>query len=430
MEDGHEIPSSTQKSINSQVLAESLLNLIDNHSDKADKVMDGNNGETQKFIEVLNTEILTTSTAAVKVKLSKDSSVKLHGKRDKIMEYCRYKFPNFPKDKPLRRITRSGGKSANEKLASDIIALVKYCCSEEMTVEINDMFKKSSSVHPETSFISSQGQKITNCTDIDQFMSLAENLDIKLCTLREDFDQTVACLKEEISELKSDLCEKQAKIQALESELATFKGNCKSSLENTKAKLESCEVELNKNEENIAKHESNLQKLSKDLEKLRKETKEIGKVKSISKNPLARTIETPSSESNKILYVEAANTILSTGEIETKETDKAKSISENPLATTIEILSSEANKNTYAEAVNINANQSPENHSGVSKTNPTKHSSKDSSQLLKPAKGNNSQNKQHSHEVHSDHSAISSVSDDDLFVGVEKRKIKRLYEQK
>ncbi|CAB4042874.1 Hypothetical predicted protein, partial [Paramuricea clavata] len=428
MEDGHEISSSTQKSNNNLILAQSLINLIDNHSEGTDKVMDGNNGETQKLVEELNTEILTTSTAAVKAKLSKDSSAKLHGKRDKIMEYCRYKFPNFPKDKPLRRITRSGGKSANEKLASDIIALVKYCCSEEITVEINELFKKSSSVHPEMSFSSSQGQKITNCTDIDQFTSLAENLDIKLCTLREDFDQTVTCLKDEISELKSDLCAKQAKIQALESELATFKGNCKSSLENTKAKLESCEIELNKNEENIAKHESNFQKLSKDLEKLRKETKEIGKVKSISKNPLAITIENQSSESNKNIYVEAANTILSSEEIKTKKTDKAKSIRENSLATTIEILSPEANKNTYAAAVNINANLSPENHSSVPKTNPTKHSSKDSSQLLKPAKGNNSPNKQHSHEAHSDHSATSSVNDDhDLFVGVEKRKIKRLY---
>jgi chromosome segregation ATPase len=161
---------------------------------------------------------------------------------------------------------------------------VKYCCSEEITDEINELFKKSSSVHPGMSFSGSQGQKITNCTDINQFTSLAENSDIKLCTLREDFDQTVIRLKDEISELKSDLCVKQAKIQAPESELATFKGNCKSSLENTKAKLESCEIELNKNGKNIEKHERNFQKLSKDLEKLRKETKEIGKVKSISDN--------------------------------------------------------------------------------------------------------------------------------------------------
>jgi hypothetical protein len=96
--------------------------------------------------------------------------------------------------------------------------------------------------------------------------------------------------------------------------------------------------------------------------------------------------------------------------------------------TTIEILSPEASKNTYAEAANINANLSPENHLSVPKTKPTTHSSKDSSQLLKLAKGNNSPNKQHSQEVHRDHSATSSVNDNhDLFVGVEKRRIKRLY---
>ncbi len=288
---GHENLSSNKNLNNSQILAESLLNLVDNHSESVDKVLDGNICETQKFVDVLITQISTTSTEAVKAKLSKDSVEKLNGRRDEIIEYCRYKFPNFSKDKPLRRITRSGGKSANEKLASDIVALVKYCCSGETAAEINDMFKKSSSAHPEMSFISSQGQKTMGCTDIDQFKTLAENLDIKLCRLRENFDQTVTCLKDEISQLRSDLCAEQANIQALESELATFKGNCKSVLENTKAKPKSYENELNKYEENKAAYESNFQKIAKDLEKLRKETKEIGKVKSISKNPLVTSIE-------------------------------------------------------------------------------------------------------------------------------------------
>ena len=107
-----------------------------------------------------------------------------------------------------------------------------------MTVKVHDMFKKSS-VAPETSFISSQSKKSTDCSDMGQFMSLAENLDGKLCSLKEDFEQTVRCLRDEISELKRDLCVKQAKIVTLESELATFKGNCKSNLEKANGKLES-----------------------------------------------------------------------------------------------------------------------------------------------------------------------------------------------
>ena len=101
---------------------------------------------------------------------------------------------------------------------------------------------------------------------MDQFLSLAENLDCKLCLLKEDFEQTVKCLRAEISELKSDVRVKQAKIFALESELATFKGNCKSNLEKLNGKFESFEIEINKHGGNIAKYEKNLHKLSKDFE--------------------------------------------------------------------------------------------------------------------------------------------------------------------
>ena len=71
-----------------------------------------------------------------------------------------------------------------------------------MSVEILDMFKKSS-VSQETSFISLQSQKTTSCSDMDQFLSFAENLDCKLCSLKEDFEQAVKCLRAENSELKS-----------------------------------------------------------------------------------------------------------------------------------------------------------------------------------------------------------------------------------
>lgn len=70
---------------------------------------------------------------------------------------------------------------------------------------------------------------------------------------------------------------------------------------------------------------------------------------------------------------------------------------------------------------------SSENHPGASKTNPTKHSSKDDHQVLQTAKGTSSGNKQNSLvEIHGDHSEITNASDD-LFIRVEKRRIKRLY---
>ena len=68
----------------------------------------------------------------------------------------------------------------------------------------------------------------------------------------------VSSLVKEVSELKSNLGEKQAKIRALESELATFKGNYKSAIENTKGKLESCEIEQNKHAIAIFKNYSKI----------------------------------------------------------------------------------------------------------------------------------------------------------------------------
>ena len=218
----------------------------------------------------------------MKAKLVKDYRGKINSKRDKIADFCKRKFVDFPKEKLLRRMSRSGGKSANEKLAGDIIELVKFCLSREITVEFKDMFKKSSA-GCESASANSQDSRTQDSSEIDKFIAMAENLDIKLTKQREDFDQLVSSLVKEVFELKSNLGEKQAKIRALESELATFKGNYKSAIENTKGKLESCEIEQNKHAENLKIHDCNIQKLFKDLDKYRKETKATSKKQSISK---------------------------------------------------------------------------------------------------------------------------------------------------
>ena len=120
-----------------------------------------------------------------------------------------------------------GGKTANEKLAGDIIELVKFCLSREITDEFKDMFKKSSANCESASASSQDSVRAKNSSEIDKFIAMAENLDIKLTKLREDFDQSVSSLVKEVSQLKSNLGGKQAKIRALELELATFKGNYK-----------------------------------------------------------------------------------------------------------------------------------------------------------------------------------------------------------
>ena len=124
MADGHANKSSAQKGNGSQILAESLSNLVGSRSENAIEPIAENYGEIQKYVEELRSEISRSSTAEVQANLCKDTTGKLYSKRDDMIAFCKYKFSNFPKDKPLRRITRTGGKSANEKLASGLIALV------------------------------------------------------------------------------------------------------------------------------------------------------------------------------------------------------------------------------------------------------------------------------------------------------------------
>ncbi len=212
MADGRENASSAVVRNNRQILAESFLLMADNDLESfigTDKEFEAcperNFDEIQKFINVLERDIAVTSTETVKAKLVKDYSGKLNSKRDKIADFCKRKFVDFPKEKLLRRMSHLGGKTANEKLAGDIIELVKFCLSREITDEFKDMFKKSSAN------CESAVNRAQNSSEIDKFIAMAENLDIKLTKLREDFDQSVSSLVKEVSELKSNLGENKPK---------------------------------------------------------------------------------------------------------------------------------------------------------------------------------------------------------------------------
>ena len=196
--------SSAEVRNNSQILAESLLLMAENdlesfivtdnrNDQEVEARSERNFDEIQKFINDLERDIAATSTETVKAKLVKDYPGKLNSKRDKIADFCKRKFVDFPKEKLLRRISRSGGKSANEKLAGDIIELVKFCLSREITDEFKDMFKKSSA-SCESASANSQDSRTQDSSEIDKFIAMAENLDIKLTKQREDFDQLLrAC---------------------------------------------------------------------------------------------------------------------------------------------------------------------------------------------------------------------------------------------
>jgi predicted nucleic acid-binding Zn-ribbon protein len=214
-----------------------------------------------------------------------------------IIEYCKQKLPNMPKGKPSRRLNRQGGRSATDKLAADIIILIKSCSSGVITSELNDIFPKQPN-HGEQSLLNMTANNQSSTTVCSQderttqsVNTLLEEMDVKFYNLKEVFDESVLNLRAEIAEIKKDMCNKDAKIKSLkqesaelkerlcerdakvfslESELAAFKGNYKSNktfvsdnLAGQKAQLQSQQVSLDKLEDKSIK-------LSKDFDKFKR----------------------------------------------------------------------------------------------------------------------------------------------------------------
>ena len=137
MADSRDVLSSACCSNNSSDLADLLSNIVQNNSLNVTEVysvdevhvqeqITSKEDEILKFINDTQRAIAVTSSEEVKGKLSQDSTADLFAKRETILQICQRKFPDCPKDKLIRRQTRHGGRTANDKLATDIIALIKY----------------------------------------------------------------------------------------------------------------------------------------------------------------------------------------------------------------------------------------------------------------------------------------------------------------
>ncbi len=91
-----------------------------------------------RFIKEIEREFLVTSMVDTKsTNLWKQKQSELNARRDELIDYCKHNFIDFPKDK--RRVTRSG-KTANEKLSRDIIALVNFALTRQLTSELHHIF--------------------------------------------------------------------------------------------------------------------------------------------------------------------------------------------------------------------------------------------------------------------------------------------------
>ena len=129
-------------------LAESLSNFANDDTSKIGELIGSMGRLTQdsltneeekvlRFIKEIEREFVVTSLADTKSNLSKQKQSKLNARRDELIDYCKHNFIDFPKDK--RRVTRSG-KTANEKLSRDIIALVNFALTRQLTSELRHIF--------------------------------------------------------------------------------------------------------------------------------------------------------------------------------------------------------------------------------------------------------------------------------------------------
>ena len=123
-------------------LAESLSNFANDDTSKIGELIGSTGRLTEgsltneeekvlRFIKEIEREFVVTSLADTKSILSKQKQSELNARRDELIDYCKHNFIDFPKDKPIRRVTRSG-KTANEKLSCDIIALVNFALTRRI----------------------------------------------------------------------------------------------------------------------------------------------------------------------------------------------------------------------------------------------------------------------------------------------------------
>lgn len=278
MADGHANHGSACTRDNSRNLPVSLSNLIASDSESATRgsIIETEHEETVKSLNELIRDLATTSSEAVIQKMAKDGVNMLNNLRDNMLAYCVAKWPECPKEKLCRRITRTGGKTAAMKLASDIIVLAKYGSRGELTDDLVELFQKQSqrgagnvlSSLSASLCESSQAtaERLTLTTNIQ---AMLEEMDLKLCEAKENYQQSLADMSTEIVHLKQRLLEKESNIAALQSEVASIKSRYKTDYQILRTNYEDCKLEVGLLRENQMKLEQKYANSKKDGDRRR-----------------------------------------------------------------------------------------------------------------------------------------------------------------
>ena len=149
-------------------------------------------GIVNDLINVLQSK---SSEAVIRHLVAKHAS-NLGNLRDNVLQIVQSKWNSCPKGKLLRRITRSGGTTASEKLAQVIVLLVKfYECGE---VSLTDIFQKIR--NKELSYIlDRENDNSAEQPTLKRVLEMLEELEAKLVESSIQHKAEISKLKEELN---------------------------------------------------------------------------------------------------------------------------------------------------------------------------------------------------------------------------------------
>jgi hypothetical protein len=190
-------------------LAEALSAIVDINSQIQTDC--NNNGDSDEnlagFIDDLGSRLQSTSSEIFVRQLIARDTDDLAGLRDRVLQLVRCKWSCCPKGELQRRITRTRGTSASEKLAQDIVLLVKFYESGEGSQALKDIFRKVRN----TDCSYSLGDKETNALDqpnLKKLLEIVEDLEAKFIETNIQHKTDIDKLKDELNHMQLHLAEK------------------------------------------------------------------------------------------------------------------------------------------------------------------------------------------------------------------------------
>ena len=180
--------------------------------------------------------------------------------REEILNCSKYKWPDCPKEKIFRRITRADGPSA--KLASDIFVLPKYGTLGVITDELWKLFHYTEiSDHQSSVSLTGGVQNLTVELINKDVVELLEQMGIKVCNVKENVEELSWSLTWRITEAESlkRVWKKDLTIALLKKDLFLLKIGIGLFLKLLQDQCNDCEGDVDLLEENQGKlHEKSL----------------------------------------------------------------------------------------------------------------------------------------------------------------------------